>query len=362
MKKMIGIVIITLIALSVFILRKEITPVDTDYSQEGIIIAVALNGAMDDGGWGQSHVEGIKNATEDINIEVLWYPNSADAKTHPALIEDAISKGATTIFGVSTLFQDTFYDASIQYPNQYFFVGGGVGESHNFSTYSGKMYQIRYLSGIVAGMETKNNNIGYVVAMEHPEIARGINAFTLGVRSVNPDASVYVTMTGDWQNYDKEKMAAENLIDDYDIDVITLHQDTLAVNEVAEARGIYHIGFHYDHTPRFDSNYLTAAVWDWENYYSTVIRRCTQQTYNSDAVWDDFSSGIVQLSPFSDKVAPETVALVDEAKAKLSNWDVFYGPIYDNEGTLRVREGENLSDQTLLNDMDWYVDGVVLVA
>lgn len=110
------------------------------------------------------------------------------------------------------------------------FSGSILGD--NYGNYFGRMYQPRYLSGIAAGMTTENDKIGFVAAMPTPEVIRGINAFTLGVRSVNPEATVQVVWTNTWYDPAVEKQAAESLLD-AGVDTVAQHQNTTAAVQAA---------------------------------------------------------------------------------------------------------------------------------
>jgi basic membrane protein A len=224
------------------------------------------------------------------------------------------------------------------------------------------MYQIRYLCGIVAGLQTETNEIGYVAAYDLSEVNRGINAFTLGVRKVNPDANVYVRYCDSWDNDDATKKAAEQLFDSHSIDVMTVHSDSLAAYDEAEKRGIYIIGYNRDDSEDYPDYYLTAAVWQWDKFYTPKIKEVLQDKFKKEQYWDGVESGIVELAPLTENVKNGTERIVTSELFKLENgnFDVFYGPIYDTDGNLRVAEGESMTDEVMLNSFDWNVEGVII--
>lgn len=123
-----------------------------------------------------------------------------------------VDQGCNVIFSTSYGFMDFTLNVAKQHPDVYFFHCSGYKTADNMSAYFGRMYEMRYLSGIAAGLKTKSNKIGYVAAMPLPEVTRGINAFTLGVRSVNPDATVEVKWTNSWFDPTGEKQAAVELL------------------------------------------------------------------------------------------------------------------------------------------------------
>ena len=224
------------------------------------------------------------------------------------------------------------------------------------------MYQLRYLSGIVAGIQTKTGHIGYIASFPISEVNRGINAFTLGVRSVAPDAVVHVSFCGSWDEDEPAAVCTEKLITGYGADVITMQVDSLAPMKVAEEKGVWSIGNNFDNSEIFPKSFLTACEWHWEEYYRRQILLCKQGKFKGDLEWLGIDSGILRLTPLE-----KTGNASDECGNKLKDaqkrfeertFDVFYGPVKDNSGKLRVAEGESMSDKNMLDNFDWYVEGV----
>ena len=220
---------------------------------------------------------------------------------------------------------------------------------------------MRYLSGIVAGLQTETNEIGYVAAYPIPEVNRGINAFTLGVRQVNPDAHVYVEWTQSWTGDAEAEEATEKLLDEHSIDVITIHTDTNRTLEIAEEQGIWCIGYNMDNIETYPDTFLTAPVFEWENFYELHILECLQGKFIGKHYWDGAETNIVSLAPLSRNVKPGIQKEVEAASRKFlsGTFDVFYGPIADTEGNIRICEMESMTDAEMLNAFDWYVEGVV---
>ena len=256
-------------------------------------------------------------------------------------------------------FGDAVTAAAEKYPEIYFLHATGVGEGKNLSTYFGRMYQIRYVSGIVAGLQTETGKIGYVAAFPISEVNRGINAFTLGVRSVNPDAEVYVSWINSWTDDEATEAATYQLLEKYDIDVLAMHTDSV---RPLETEGIMSVGYNVDNSKNFPNTYLTAAVWDWENFYMPTILKCLQGKFTGKHYWEGVSTGIVSLAPLTSLVHAEVQEKVAVELERLNSgtYDVFYGPIVDRDGKLRIAEEESMTDNAMLNEFDWYVEGVVI--
>ena len=131
--------------------------------------------------------------------------------------------------------------------------------------------------------------------------------------------------------------------------------------QTANENKVWIIGYNVDNKELFPDTYLTAPVWNWEHFYEPRILECLQGKFRGVHYWEGVETGIVDLAPFTENVKTGTAEKVDEAREKLMNgtFDVFYGPITDNEGNIRVKEGQSMTDEAMLNDMFWYVEGVV---
>ena len=159
-----------------------------------------------------------------------------------------------------------------EYPDVYFSHGTGyMSNGRNFNNYFGRIYQARYLSGIVAGMNTTTNKIGYVAAMDNSnsEVTGGIDAFALGIYSVNPDAKVYVKVTNSWYDPEAEENAAKTLLD-MDCDVIAQHCDTEYPQTLAQERGVYSIGYNSDMSKNAPEACLCSVIWNW--FYGAALK------------------------------------------------------------------------------------------
>ncbi|MDE7325412.1 MAG: BMP family ABC transporter substrate-binding protein [Lachnospiraceae bacterium] len=332
-----------------------------DVTKEKTTVGLILYGTAGDKSWGQAHLEGLEASAVELNLRILYREKVKEGAECTAAIEELIGAGCKIIILTSYAYGDNLAEVALKYPQVYFFHAAGVQQGYkNVSTYFGRIYQMRYLSGIVAGLKTETDQIGYVAAHEISEVNRGINAFALGVRSVNPDAVIHICFSGTWTEDDATRTAANSLFDAHDIDVVAMHTDSLAVLKEADARGIYSIGYNYDNSQYFPDTFLTAPVWDWERFYSQHILHCIQGKLSGESYWEGVESGVVSLAPLTKNVSPGTAEKVDQAWEALrqGRFDVFYGPICDNNGNFRVLEGENMSDNALLNEFDWYVAGV----
>lgn len=358
MKKLIiiAVLIISVIIIGILAIKSY------DSNDDGsMTVGLILNGKINDKSWSQSHYEGMLRTSEELGVKLVYRESVAEPDL-VKYVDELVEEGSQIIICNSFGYGEYLPEAAEKYPDVYFYHASGVVHGENVTTYFGRMYQIRYLSGIVAGLQTKTNEIGYVAAFPISEVNRGINAFTMGVRSVNPDAKVYVRWTNSWVD---DKIAADvskQLIDSHDIDILAMHVDSVIPLKVADENGIMSIGYNIDNSGDYPDTYLTAAVWSWDSFYTAQINECMQHRFNGRNYWNDISTGIVSLAPLGKNADPGIQEKIDaEIKSLTSGkFDVFYGPVLDSEGNVRVAEGESMSDEVMLNSFDWYVEGVIV--
>ncbi len=319
-----------------------------------------MSGSMQEAGWNSMHYQGIKKACEELGAELLVKENVKEfsGQCEKALRELA-EEGAQIIFLSSYGYSEEVHEVVKEYPEIVFYANSSEYHEKNMTSYFVRMYQARYLAGIIAGMQTKSGHIGYVAAMPNNEVNRGINAFTLGVKKVRPDAKVIVAWTGSWDDAEKETAAAEALIQHKQADVLTCHQNQNYVIEAAEAAGIDSIGYHMA-VEGLSDHYLTAVVCNWQMVYQQIIREMLQGKANSETnYWIGLEKEAVGLSEYSDRVSREQREAVENAAEEIKKGrDIFSGEIYDTQGTLRCGENEAVSDEMLLEQFDWYVESV----
>ncbi len=323
-------------------------------------VGLIITGETTDSGWNSAHYNGVVSACEQLGTDLIVKENVEEGTGRCAeAIHELVDEGAKMIILSSFAYPSEVKDVIDSYPDIAFYAISSEYVADNLTSYFGRMYQARYLAGIVAGMKTNSNCIGYVAAMPNSEVNRGINAFALGVRSVNPEATIYVSWTDSWDDSEKETAATKELINEKNADVITYHQNQHYTAQTADEAGVYSIGYNQV-AEGLSDKYLTAAVWNWDSLYYEIIREYVQgQPNTDDRHWFAIDSGVVGLSEMSAQVDEEILKTVEEARNRLCGiYDVFSGTIYDNNGELRCGEGETLSDEILLKHMDWFVEGV----
>ncbi len=360
MKKITVIAISVLVIIIIGMLSMQGNERDTEVTRKQTKVGFIYNGTIDDKGWGQAHYEGISKTAEQLNLKIIYKESVPFDDTCMTVMQNMIDQGCEIIICNSFDYGAYVLQVARKNPEIMFFHATGIEMEKNVATYFGRIYQMRYLSGIVAGLQTETQSIGYVAAFPIDEVNRGINAFTLGVQSVNPDAVVNVYWSKSWTDEKANAVAANTLIDTYNADVLAMHCDTAAPLDVAESRGIWSIGYNMDNSSDYPNSYLTAAVWNWEAFYTPQLLKCLQGKFQPKQYWEGLETGLVDLAPLTSNVKPGTEEIIKEKMTRLQNgdFDVFYGPIESMDGTVKIYKGENMPDETLLKAFDWYVKGV----
>lgn len=349
--------------LALVMLGALVTPIG---AQEGEKLRIAFMhvGPITDMGWTYAHDQArlcLEENLDYIEKPISYVENILETADAERVLSDFARKGFDIIFATADGYNPAVATVASEFPDVYFFVIEGPYEpaAPNIEGYFGRMYQPRYLSGLVAGKMTKSNKIGYVAAHPIPQVIKGINGFTLGVRAVNSEATVHVVWTNTWYDPVREREAAEALLDE-GCDVIAQHQDSTEPQKAAEERGMYGIGYDVDMSPFAPEATLTGPVWDWCKYYLPRVEAIHNGTWSSSRFFGGMETGVVGLAPMSDKVPQDVQDLAEETKQLIldGHWDVFTGPIYNQDGELVVPECHRLNDFEI-NSMRWFVEGVV---
>jgi len=335
---------------------------EPESASDSIVAGFIFASPVGDAGWTWSHDQGRRYAERQTGATTLFVENIPETKAEfrPVAIDLIENEGADIIFGTAFGYMDAMEELASEYPEVVFEHATGFKlNDTNFGNYFGRIYQPRYLSGMAAGVMTESDRIGYVAAFPIPEAIRGINAFTLGVRRVNPDAEVHVHWTFTWFDPGIEAQVTAALLDD-GADVITMYQDSTASGLAAQEVGARWISYHSDMSAFAPDAYITAAVWNWGPYYESVINAVAAGTYSPGSYWGGMPEDVVGLAPLADdvhEIAAATIAVLD-ILLRHGTWDVFTGEIRDQDGNVVVPRGETLDDVSLLG-MDYFVEGVV---
>ncbi len=296
-------------------------------------------------GYSYTHDQGIVAMQKNLGLkdEQIIRKNNiddADATAIENAMRECIEDGCNIIFATSWGYMDTCAALAEEYPNVFFSHATGYqSNGKNFNHYFGRIYQPRYLAGIAAGMKTETNKIGYVSAMgsENGECTSGINAFAMGVASVNPDAVVEVKVTNSWYDPEGEGQAAQALLDN-GCDVIAQHCDTNNPMIAARDAGAWGIGYNSDMTAEVGDAVLTSVVWNWGAYYTQAVKNVLDGTWvigsNVEDYFGSMADDLCHYTTLSGEVAEGTQEAIDIAAAAINDgsFDVFTGTYTDADG------------------------------
>ena len=339
-------------------------------SKDQIKVGVLYLSDPDEGsGYSYTHDLGVKGMQENLllsddQIERKIVDDTDEDGTKKA-IEECVSDGCNIIFTTSWGYMQVTADMAEKYPNVYFSHGTGyMSNGKNFNNYFGRIYQARYLSGIVAGMNTKNNKIGYVAAQDssNAEVTGGIDAFAIGVESVNPKAKIYVDVTNSWYDEKKEKKASERLLS-MGCDVMTQHCDTSYPQTLAQEKGVYGIGYNSDMSKETPKSCLTSVIWNWSAYYTAAVKSVIDGAWDGSNYYGGMAEGLVEITDLASFAADGTQQKVDEATEEILSGqnNVFDGVLETNTGKKIGQKGKTLDDATITGKINWYYRNVVVI-
>jgi basic membrane protein A len=318
-------------------------------------------GPINDGGWTQAHDAGRKAVEKELGdkVETTYKENVPEGPEAKQVMEDLIKDGNEIIFVTSFGFGDAAKELAAKYPDVKFEHATGAETADNLATYYGASEDTIYLTGIAAGAAIpEGGTVGFVAPFPIPEVIRHINAFELGVQSVNPSATTKVVWTNTWFDPEDERKAADSLIAD-GVDAIASGQDSPASGEAAKAKGLPFVGYDSDQSKNLGDVWLTASLYDWGPYYIERVKAVADGSWKTGEYYGGIDDGFVHLAPFGKGVSAETQKTIEDQQKAIADgsFEVFAGPIEDQAGEVKIPEGETATLPELLS-MDWFVKGV----
>jgi len=314
-----------------------------------------------DAGWTRQHDEGRKAVEKALGtaVKTTVVDNVAEGADSERVVRDLAQQGHDVIFTTSFGYMEPTLKVAKEFPNVKFESITGYKTDVNVSVANARYYEGRYLAGVVAGRMTQSNVAGYVAGFPIPEVLQGLNAFTLGMRSVNPKAQVKVIWLNSWFDPAKERDAAFTLFNQ-SVDVITFHTASNAVMVAAQERGKMAIAYHSDMRKVAPEAQLMAVTHEWGAYYTRRVTDVQKGQWRSGNVWAGLKEGMIRVGDFGPKLPAKVrdeIAKVQQDIAQ-GKRHPFQGPIADNEGKTIAAVGQKLSDVQILN-MNYGVAGVV---
>lgn len=330
-------------------------------SGEKLKIGFIYVGSRQDLGYNQAAYEGSQWLEKALagRVEIIHAENIPETAQVEAVEEQMIQQGAKVIFATSFGYSANTKNMAKKHPDVIFLHQGDLESLQNYGAYFGNIWQLEYASGIVAGKLTKSNKLGFIVAFPIPQTLLNVNAFQLGARSVNPNATTTYVQLNDWCDPARQAVAFKTL-QDAGVDVITQHQDcTKTIVEAAERSGLLVTGYHFDGSGAAPNAWLTGAAWNWGPVYTELVAEILNGTYKANVLFAGLEAGWVKLAPSGKKVPDDLKKLAQDTVAGLRSGKIkpFTGPIKDQSGAVRITQGVQPGD-TDLQKIDWLVEGV----
>lgn len=339
-------------------------------SKEDIKVGVIyITDPAEGSGYSYTHDLGIEGMRENLMLSeeqiVKKIVDDTDQVGTRKAIQECIDADCNVIFTTSWGYMETTSEMAEEYPDIYFSHGTGyMSNGKNFNNYFGRIYQARYLSGIVAGLNTTTNKLGYVAAMDHTnsEVTGGIDAFAIGVATVNPDATVYVKITNSWYDPAGEENAARELLD-MDCDVITQHCDTAFPQTLAQEYGVYGIGYNSDMSKETPDSCLCSVIWNWSAYYTSAVKSVIDGSWTGENYFGGMTESLVQVTNLASFCKEGTQEKYNEEVSRIlsGTFNVFDGELETNTGDIIGEEGKTLDDATITGNINWYYKNVVVL-
>ena len=315
-------------------------------------------GPTGDFGWSYQHDEGRKMAEKNLSIETAFLESVPEGADAGRAIERFARSGCNIIFTTSFGYMDATNKVAKKFPDVKFeHATGYKRDSENVSTYSSKFYEGRYIIGQIAAKVSKSGVAGYIASFPIPEVVRGINAFTLGAQSINPDFKLKVIWVNTWFDPGKESDAAKTLIDQ-GADILTQHTDSTAPMQVAAERGVHAFGQASDQIKFGPKTQLTSIIDNWGDYYTARIKAAMDGSWKSMDTWGGMDAEMVHMAPITN-VPDDVKAMAEATMAKIKSGELnpFSGPITKQDGTEWLKADQVAEIGTLLG-MNFYVKGV----
>ena len=328
---------------------------------EKLKVGIIFVGSQQDLGWNQAAASGADYLEQVFDdVEVLRAENIPETVEVQAVAEQMIEQGATIVIPTSFGYSDPIKAIIGKHPEVMFLHLGDLEIFENYGSFFANIWQLEYAAGRAAGTATKSNKLGFIAAFPIPSSLLNINAWHLGAQSVNPDVETTVVFTSDWCDPAKQ-VTAVNTMTDAGVDVLSLQQDcTKTVVEAAEREGVRVTGFHYDASAAAPNYWITGATWNWGPIMAQVVHEIRTGVYQSSVKLAGIEAGWARLAPFGSSVEGETRQQVLDTVEGLRDGSIqpFTGPIYDQDGGVRIAEGETATDE-YLQGVDWLAQGIV---
>lgn len=324
-------------------------------------VAVILYGPANDGGWNTMWGNAVKQLKTSVpGVQVTVVPNVNPGAASQRTMMGLARQGYGLVVATGGYPDTDLQKAADAYPRTQFMNLFGTRIGKNLSPFDIGLEDSRYLDGVLAGLMTKSNIIGEVGGYPIPVEIRTLNAFALGVRSVNPEAKIKILWVNSFYDPTKESQAAQALVG-AGADVLVMDSNTPAVSSVARARDVYFIGYGISRAADAPKNWLGAFSFNWAPYLVAWTRAVQQGTFKQGLFYEGLSKGAVGRTAYGSSVPKSVIAKINDVKERIRSGSlkVFKGPIKSNAGKTVVPAGSTISTPAKLSACcTWYASNV----
>ena len=311
-------------------------------------------------GWTYQHELARRELTAALGdrITTKYVENIAEGPDAERVIRNFVQEGCKLIFTPSFGFMEPTLKVARTAPNVIFMNGTGYKTAANVGVYNARYYEGRYIEGVIAGRMSKKGVVGYVGAFPIPEVLQGINAFTLGLRSVNPQAQVKLIWINSWYDPGKERDAANALLK-LGADTLAYATSGVAIVATGEEKGAWTLGYYSDMARFGPKTNLTSVVQTWGRYYIQVVEDVLAGRWKPANVQGGLREGMIRMAPLNPALPADLRAKVGAIERDIAAGTLqpFAGPIVDQDGKVRVAAGQVISGAELA-EMNYLVQGV----
>ena len=330
------------------------------HAAEPLKVCFLYSNPIGESGWTYQHELARKELVAALGdkITTKYVENIAEGPDAERVIRNFVQDGCKLVFTPSFGFMEPTLKVARQTPQVIFMNGSGYKTAPNVGAYNARYYEGRYIEGVIAGSMSKSGTVGYVGAFPIPEVLQGVNAFTLGLRSVKPQAQVKLIWVNSWYDPGKERDAANALLK-LGADTLAYATSGVAIVSTGEEKGAYTLGYYSDMSKFGPKTNLSSIMQTWGPYYIKVVEDVLAGRWKPERVMGGMQDQMIRMAPLNAAVPAdvrEKVAALerDIASGKLK---VFTGPIVDQDGKERVAAGQSMTPAEL-DQMNYLVKGV----
>ena len=324
-------------------------------------IGFVYPGPVGDTGWAHELDAGRKAVEEKFGdqVQTVVAENIPEGPDAARVMNQMAADGAKVIMLGSFGYMNDGLKLARQYPDIAFIHASGYQQADNFGTFLSRNYETAYAAGLAAGYVTKSNVLGIVAAYPIPEVIGMIDTYVLGAQKTNPNVTVKVVWLNSWFDPSKSQEGARSLVAQQADVIFSLYQDTPEVVALSEELGVYSISTSSDMKSYAPKKYLGGLTVTWAPYFVDQVQKALDGTFKGEAYWGGIKDGVIDFASITPDLTPEQRKVVDDSLAamKAGTFHPMTGPITAQDGTVKIAEGETISDPDMLA-INWLVKGV----